>query len=168
MVAKITLKRLKEESNRGRLDDIIASTQQATGRFLSLVNEDTDAFNEIMSSYKLPKDTEENKTQRTASIQTATKHAAEVPLETAKLGVETLSWIKELTDFGNDQTVTDLGVAGLMAHAAITGAVWNVKINLSSIKDAEYVYEKEAEIKEITTFVSESWPEIKTAFENKI
>lgn len=168
MVAKITLKKLKDDTARSKLEEIIIKSLEAKKHFLQLINDDTTAFNEIIMSYRLPKDTDSAQHQRSAAIQSATKHAAEVPLTTAELGLETLVWVKELTSLGAEQTITDLGVAGLMAKAAITGAIWNVKINLSTIKDKDFVSDMNKRINNIVNSQNTLWPMIRDAVENKI
>jgi len=168
MVVKITLKRLKDDKVRGKLEEIMAKSMEAKKQFLQLINDDTTAFNEIIRSYRFPKDTDSAKHQRSLAIQTATKHAAEVPLTTAELGLVTLVCVKELTSLGVEQTITDLGVAGLMAKATITGALWNVKINLKSIKDEDFVSNMNKRINKIMNSQKTLWPIIKDAVENKI
>ncbi len=170
MVARISVKRLQTTTyaNKAKLEKLITASDRARKQFLSLINDDTVAFNDILNSYKLPKNNDNEKKKRTLAIQRATKHAAEVPLTTAKLGIKTMSWVRELVGLGPEQTITDLGVAGLMAHSAIFGAVWNVKINLSSIKDKDFVSKKLEEIDWILKSISKDWREIQESIESKI
>ena len=168
MVAKITLKKVKDDKAHSKLEEILAKSMEAKKQFLQLINDDTTAFNEIIRSYRLPKDSDTAKHQRSLAIQAATKHAAEVPLTTAELGLETLGWVKELTRLGVEQTITDLGVASLMLKATITGAIWNVKINLKSIKDTDFVSNMNKKINNIMNSQEKLWPIIRDAVENKI
>src|SRR5213080_821279 len=55
--------------------------QELKDELLSLVDEDTAAFNKVMDSFALPKESPEEKTARSAAIEAATKYAAEVPLK---------------------------------------------------------------------------------------
>ena len=109
-----------------------------------LADEDSDAFDEVMSSYKLPKDTEEENSQRKAAIKLATLKATEVPFETAELSLQLLQLLPELAMKGNANAVSDVGVAGLLASAACKGALFNVDINLSGLSENSAVAIREA------------------------
>ncbi len=109
-----------------------------------LADEDSDAFDEVMSSYKLPKDTEEDKSQRKAAIKLATLKATEVPFETAELSLQLLQLLPELAMKGNANAVSDVGVAGLLASAACKGALFNVDINLSGLSEESAIAIREA------------------------
>jgi formiminotetrahydrofolate cyclodeaminase len=168
MVAKIARKKTKNESIITKLELIIKQVSKANEEFLTLVNDDTLAFNEILNSFKLPKNTDDDKQKRKDAIQNATKNAAEVPLRTAELGLEIMTVIMNLTKLGSPQTITDLGVAGLMAHSAINGAAWNVKINLGSIKDEEYVTNTNNKLEKILEQMHYIWPDIRDAVEGNL
>ena len=100
-----------------------------------LADEDSDAFDEVMQSFRLPKDTEEQKTSRREAIREATLVATEKPFETAKLALDLLAVLPELAEKGNGNAVSDVGVAGLLASAACKGALFNVDINLPGLPD---------------------------------
>ena len=168
MVAKITLKKKVASNAQNKLEKIVTASEGARDQFLKLITSDTLAFNEIMKSYKLPKSTDFEKDARFSSIQASTKHAADVPLQTAKLGLQTLEWVKELTEYGSENAITDTGVAGLMARSAIQGAIWNVQINLGSIKDNMFVQKTKDEVEKILTKTNNLWPEIQKQIKDKI
>ena len=100
-----------------------------------LADEDSDAFDQVMSSYRLAKDTDEEKTARRAAIRDATITATEKPFETAQLALELLRILPKLAAKGNGNAVSDVGVAGLLASAACKGALFNVDINLGGLTD---------------------------------
>ena len=100
-----------------------------------LADEDSDAFDEVMSSFKLPRETEQDKSQRREAIKSATLKATEVPFETAELSLQLLQLLPELAMKGNANAVSDVGVAGLLASAACKGALFNVDINLSGLSE---------------------------------
>jgi formiminotetrahydrofolate cyclodeaminase len=83
----------------------------------------------------MPKSNDEEKQQRRDAIRSATLHAAEVPYETAKLAFELLEVLPELAKKGNGNAVSDVGVASLLASAAVKGALFNVDINLGSLPE---------------------------------
>ena len=168
MVSKISQSHSTIGSEREIFEPIITKAGQYQQQFMQLINDDTMAFNKIYKCYQLPKATEFQKKARTGAIQAATKHAAEVPLDTARLGVEVLGLVDELTRIGYDRTITDTGVACLMAYSAVLGACWNVKINLRSLKDNDYINEKSIEVEEILNKTNSLYIAIKTTVEQKI
>ncbi|MBQ0015600.1 MAG: glutamate formimidoyltransferase [Bacteroidales bacterium] len=105
---------------------------------IALVDEDTQAFNRIMNAFGLPKKTDQEKADRTAAIQEATKYATEVPFRTMQKSLQTFDLIRAMVTDGNPNSVTDAGVGALCARSAVMGAYLNVKINASSIKDMAY------------------------------
>lgn len=100
-----------------------------------LANEDSDAFDEVMACFKLPKSNEAEIQSRRTAIRKATLKAATVPYETACLATDLLVLLPELAEKGNANAVSDVGVAGLLASAASKGAVFNVEINLDSLPE---------------------------------
>ncbi len=113
--------------------------QQLKDALLLSVDEDTNAFNAIMSAFGLPKGNDAEKKARTAAIQAATKKAIEVPFKVMELCYATFDIIEAMAKEGNPNSVTDAGVGALCARAAVHGAFLNVKINTSGLKDAEFV-----------------------------
>ena len=113
-----------------------------------LADEDSDAFDMVMESFRLPKDTDEEKSSRREAIRKATLAATEKPFETAKLALDLLDVLPELAAKGNGNAVSDVGVAGLLASAACKGALFNVDINLPGLPD-DMAREIRADVPEI-------------------
>lgn len=113
-----------------------------------LADEDSDAFDMVMESFRLPKDTDEEKSSRREAIRKATLAATEKPFETAKLALDLLEVLPELAAKGNGNAVSDVGVAGLLASAACKGALFNVDINLPGLPD-DMAQEIRADVPEI-------------------
>jgi len=109
--------------------------QQIKDQLLKSVDEDTRAFNHIMESFSLPRNSEEEKKARTAAIQDATKNAIEVPLRVMQLAYDSFDIIEAMAKEGNPNSVSDAGVGALCARSAVLGAYLNVKINASGLKD---------------------------------
>ncbi|MBU5437987.1 cyclodeaminase/cyclohydrolase family protein [Tissierella sp. MSJ-40] len=103
-----------------------------------IVDEDTKAFDEVMDAFKLPKETDEEKKVRSKAIQEGYKKALEVPLRCAEECFHVLEMQKVFARYGNVNAITDVGVGTLLAYSGLEGALFNVKINLLSIKDEEY------------------------------
>ena len=168
MVAKITLKREGDIEKNIKLKELITQAETSGREFTKLINDDTNAFNDILKCFKLPKETDNEKQARMDAIQAATKHAAEVPLKTARLGLRILTYVKTLSEIGSENAITDTGVAGLMANSAIKGAIWNVKINLSSMKDSGFVQETNFELEKLLESTRTLWSEIQKNVEDKV
>jgi glutamate formiminotransferase/formiminotetrahydrofolate cyclodeaminase len=113
--------------------------QKLKDELLFLVDEDTRSFNRIMEAFGLPKETQEEKTARTAAIQEATKYAIEVPFRTMQKAYESMEIIKAMVETGNPNSITDAGVGALCARTAVMGAFLNVKVNASGLKDKIFV-----------------------------
>lgn len=104
---------------------------------LSLVDEDTAAFNRIMDVFAMPKETDEEKQARREALERATLYATEVPLRTMKTAVRAFEVIEAMIKDGNPNSVSDAGVGALAVRAAVQGAFLNVKINAAGLKDRE-------------------------------
>ena len=102
---------------------------------LLLAKQDSDAFDRVVDSFKLPKDTEQRKADRRGAIRLATLGAAEVPYRTAVSALQLLKLLPELAKNGNPNAASDVGVASLLASAALKGGIFNVEINLQSLPD---------------------------------
>ena len=115
---------------------VVAEKGQALlDELLSLIDEDTAAFNRIMDAFGLPKGTDAEKAARAAAIEAATLNAAAVPLRTMEAALKALPLALEMARSGNPASASDAGVAALAARAAIRGARLNVRINASGLVD---------------------------------
>jgi glutamate formiminotransferase/formiminotetrahydrofolate cyclodeaminase len=106
---------------------------------LNCVDEDTQAFNRIMSAFELPKNTEQEIAVRKNTIQEATKNAIEVPLKMMQLAHDSMDVLKAMAETGNPNSVSDAGVGALCARTAVEGAFLNVRINAAGLKDETYL-----------------------------
>ena len=142
--------------------------QQLMTELLHLVDEDTEAFNQIMSAFSLPKGTDEEKAARSAAIQEATLYATQVPLKTMKASFRAFDICKAMAEEGNPASVSDAGVGALAARAAVLGACLNVKINASSLKDLEQADALVAEANELARQACEREQTILQIVEGKL
>ena len=111
---------------------------------LNLATEDSQAFDAVVDSFKLPRDTDELKLKRRESIRSATLGAAEVPYRTAGSALQLLKLLPELAEKGNPNAASDVGVASLLASASLKGAIFNVEINLQSLPEDYGIEMREA------------------------
>ena len=115
---------------------------QLREKLLSLVDEDAHSFNSIIEAYKLPKDSEENKKIRSKAIKDATLYAAQIPLNIMVESYNSYEIIEFLAKEGNQNSLSDSGVACLCVHTAIHGAYLNVRINLKDATGGEDIMKK--------------------------
>ena len=108
-------------------------------KLIKLIDEDTEAFNDVMKAFKMPKETEEQKKKRSMAIQEGYKKATSIPLDTSKTCEEILDLSMIVAKKGNQNSITDAAVSALMARAGVESAILNVRINLGSIKDTLFV-----------------------------
>ena len=140
-----------DEDIKGKLEENFNEVETLMNRLNELIDEDTKAFDGVMEAFKMPKDTEEEKSARTSKIQEETKKAMLVPFETAKKSLEVLKLQNLFAQHGNKNAISDVGVGALMAYSGLEGALLNVLINLGGLKDAEYVEKIKSECDEILT-----------------
>ena len=149
MVANLTIGSAKYEAVHEEMKSIQQKMCEVKEEFVYYINKDSEAFMELMASYKLPKETEEEKAFRKAEIQRTTKQAALVPYEIGKLAYTLLPLTETVIVKGNTNAITDGMIATINARAAVKSAFLNVKINLGSIQDAEFVKQLADSMEEI-------------------
>ena len=142
--------------------------QKIQAELMTLVDEDTEAFNRIMEAFGLPKKTEEEKAARSAAIQAATLFATQVPLHTMQASFKVFELCKAMAEEGNPNSVSDAGVGVLAARAAVLGAGLNVKINASGLKDRETADKLVGEANEPIKKANELEAEIMKIVEEKL
>jgi methenyltetrahydrofolate cyclohydrolase len=146
MVCNLTAGREKFADVEAEMLALVVQSDEARERLEELLQQDTTAYNGVIDAYKMPKDTEEQRTVRSAAIQAGLIIAADVPLEICRVAVGVCRLSKVAADLGNPQAVTDAGIGAILGEAAVVGAALNVRINLGSIKDEAYVKAAAAEI----------------------
>ncbi len=135
MVARLSMGRGADDE---LLDQSVRTAEQAAQTLLALVDRDAEAFDRVMAAMRMPRGSDPEKASRQAAVQEALQNATAVPLTTAEQALLVLALAPEIARIGNPNAVSDMGVAALLAHAAVRGALLNVAINAKSIKDAGY------------------------------
>lgn len=135
MVSDLTLGNEKFQEGWAISEQVKAIAIPMLEEGLNLATEDSEAFDAVVASFKLPKDTDQLKSERRDAIRSATLGAAEVPFRTAVSALHLLKLLPELASKGNSNAASDVGVASLLASAALKGAIFNVEINLQSLPD---------------------------------
>jgi len=135
MVCNLTIGKQKYAEAEPRLRAIRSELEQLGARLRELIAEDAASFEAVLRAYRLPKDSDEQKTERAAQIQIALQGAVDVPVETARRGFDILRLLDELADIGNPNALSDVAVGARLAQVAIRGASYNISANLDSISD---------------------------------
>lgn len=148
MVARLTIGENKWSTGQEIAEKIISYCTDARGKSLMLAKEDSDAFTEVMSAYRLSKSNLDEIELRKNAILSATIGAASTPLSIAIEGHKLLLQLPELGLHGNSNAITDLAAASELAYTSVYIAYLNVKINVDSVKDPELdeIQEKAEEI----------------------
>lgn len=139
MVANLTVNKEKYKEYQVEMFDIIETISSERKALLAAVDDDTRAFDKYMAALKLPKGSEERK----LAMEEGLKEAALVPLSVAKRVCKLFARIEAVLTHGNSNAVTDAMVATMLARTCALGAIYNVRINLSSIRDEAFVKELE-------------------------
>lgn len=127
-----------EEDVKVKITKALEAANMNMNDFLDFMDKDAEEFLSLMSAFKLPKNSNEEKKIREESINTGYLNALNVPLEMAERAVNVYDYINIAAAFGNRNAVSDAGVAALMLQSSIESAILNVNINLASIKDEQY------------------------------
>ncbi len=118
-------------------------------RLLHLVDEDTDAYNNVVKAFSLPKKSGEEKSIRDMAIEEATKNATLVPLKVMETAFSGFELIREMVEKGNPNSTTDAAVGAIALRSCIRGAFLNVRVNASSLRDKDFIEEVTSIAKEI-------------------
>ena len=135
MVANLSSHKKGWDSRWKEFSDHAEGGQVIMKELLDLVDKDTDAFNQIMNAFGLPKGNDAEKKARTAAIEAATINAIKIPYRTMELAFKSFDLAKAMAEHGNPNSVSDAGVGALCARAAVKGAYLNVKINAQDLKE---------------------------------
>jgi formiminotetrahydrofolate cyclodeaminase len=122
-----------------RLSEALDQLRRDAAELAQAIDSDAASYDAVMAAYKLPQESAEERRKRDEAIQTATRGAAEVPLQVAERSVALFERLGQLASIAAASMKSDLEVARLMAAAGARGALANVEINLDSITDASYV-----------------------------
>jgi len=147
MVAHLTIGKKGYEVLEEEMQDIAKDAFQYRERLMKYIDKDSNSYNDVIAAFRLPKSTEQEQNNRNGAIQEALKKAALVPLDVARDAFKVIELAGKVIKQGNKNAVTDAAVAVMMARTAALSALYNVKINLASIKDTNFVEEIREEIK---------------------
>lgn len=168
MVCGLTIGKRKYQEVEEELKEVLKKIERIKGELKELVIKDAESYRGVMDARKLTRHTEIEEKRRDQAIQEATKLAASVPLKVMEKSLEILNLSRIVAEKGNLNAVSDAGVAGLMAKAAILGAGYNVKINLGSIEDMNFVEQAKKALEAIEREAESLSQEVKKTVEERL
>src|SRR5215471_18905238 len=168
MVANLSASKRGWDDKLEYFSDWAVKAQQLKDELLSLVDEDTNAFNKVMDAFALPKGSDEEKKTRTAAIQSATKYAAEIPLKVMETAAKSYELLSEMANNGNPASVSDVGVGAGATRACIDGAALNVRINLGQLKDEKFKSELSKKVDKLKADSESQFKKIDQIVQSKI
>src|SRR5437867_8654941 len=121
-----------------------------------------------MDAFALPKDSAEEKTARSAAIQAANKHAAEIPLRVMQTTFKSYEILTEMAKKGNPASISDVGVGLLAVRACVDGAAMNVRINLAGLKDKKLESTLQEKVRKLSVESESRFNEISQVVASKL
>ncbi len=143
MLAALTVNKKGYEQVKPEMEEILSKAESLKEELLDLLQKDTEAFDDASKAFKLPKGTEDEKKSREKAVEGGLKKATEVPLNIMEKSLEVARLAKRVLKKGNEMAISDGAISALFAEAAAIGAMINVRINFSWMKDKEYIAETE-------------------------
>ncbi|MCD4740859.1 MAG: glutamate formimidoyltransferase [Desulfobacteraceae bacterium] len=138
MVAKLTLGVRKFEKIDSKMREIIPALHDASNALISMIDADTEAFNDFVKALSLPKATKEEEKYRTEQMQQGLKKAIKIPLSTMQTADKAWDAFEQAAQHVNIASKSDVEVGVRALEMGIWGAYKNVMINMTDIKDATY------------------------------
>jgi len=151
MVCNFTVGKKKYADVEAEVSQILSEAEDLRAKLQDLTVEDTQAYGQVSAAYGMPRETPEEKAARSEAIQKALKVAMQAPLEAAVCCHKVLKLNEPLVEKGNQNLISDVGVAVLLAESAMRSAILNVEINLSYIKDEKLCQETREKLRPMLT-----------------
>jgi glutamate formiminotransferase/formiminotetrahydrofolate cyclodeaminase len=133
MVGRLTSSRKAYAAVAEEFAQITEEAERLRLELRRLVDEDAESYKGVMAAYKLPKGSDAEVKARRDAIDKALLGAAEVPLRTARAAAAVAELARRTAEAGNKNAVCDAGVAALLAMSGVTGAAYNVSINVNGL-----------------------------------
>jgi formiminotetrahydrofolate cyclodeaminase len=156
MVCRLTIGRERFADVEDELRGVLEEAETLRVRLTELADADTQAFDQVMAAYRLPKETQEERAARQAAIQGALQGATQIPLETARACATVVVLAAQVIEKINPNALGDAGAAALLAEAGLKSAQLNVAINLTDIHDPEFVRETQTGLRGILAGAGEA------------
>jgi formiminotetrahydrofolate cyclodeaminase len=149
MLAALTVKKKGYEDAWPEMEQILGTASQLKEDMLDLLQRDTEAFDDASKAFKMPRGSDEEKRKRAEAIEAGLVKASEVPLSIMDKSREIARLARQVLHRGNEMAITDGAISALFAEAAAIGAMINVRINFSWMKNEDYISKTEHRLDEI-------------------
>jgi len=141
MVANLTIGRKEFQAVEDEMKKIAQTAADLRKKLQNDIDNDAQAYRQVLAAFKLPKNTDGEKKQRSSAIQQAFKTAAKVPMGVARDALKIMDLASRAIAQGNQNAISDGAVGVLASRTAALAALYNVKINLSAVRDPDFVEE---------------------------
>ncbi len=138
MVCNLTIGKPKYSEVDADMQALLVKSEALRVSLTKMIKADVDVFDQLMMTYGLPKETDEEKTARSEQIQNVLKEATLVPLACAKACAEAIALSQEAAEKGSVNVISDAGAGVMSAYAGLKSAALNVYINTASLKDRAF------------------------------
>jgi formiminotetrahydrofolate cyclodeaminase len=149
MVCNLTIGKPQFAEVETELREVLVKAENLRQALTGLIQSDIDVFDQLMTKYALPKETDTEKATRSQEIQAVLRDATEVPLQCARACADVVTLCKIAAEKGSPGVVSDAGAGVMAAYAGVKTAALNVYINTGSLKDLNFAQTKVAEIEAI-------------------
>lgn len=149
MVANLTLGKKRYQDLETQMLEVKSKSERISQSLIELIDEDTQSFNGVLNAFKLPHANDDEIKKRSAAIQAALKNAAKVPFSTLETAASAMALVELVLKKGNQNCITDAGMAAELINSAVQGAAYNVCVNLMDIKDVNFCNEMKQKVLEI-------------------
>jgi formiminotetrahydrofolate cyclodeaminase len=156
MTCNLTVGREKFKEVEEELIEVRDELEPIRVWLLASIDRDSQAYDAVVGAFRMPKGTPEEKATRKEAIQTAMRGATEVPLDVARRCARALDLASMVVEMGNPNALSDAGCGARFVEAGMRGALYNVRINLGSIKDEAYVARVVEEVEGLSAKASAS------------
>jgi glutamate formiminotransferase/formiminotetrahydrofolate cyclodeaminase len=168
MVANLSSHKRGWDKRWEEFSDWAEKGKELQGELIRLVDEDTNAFNSLLASFKLPSKVDKEKKEKQKAVEQATKNAILIPFKVMETSYKAFELLKAMVETGNPNSVSDAGVGAIAIRGAIMGAYLNVKINSGDLKDKNFKKDILAKCEILVEKTKEKEQEILAIVNNKI
>jgi formiminotetrahydrofolate cyclodeaminase len=151
MVANLTVGNKGYDDVEDEIKSVVQDAMQFRNIFIAAIDDDSNSYIGVMNAQKLPRNTEAEILHRENMIQQKLKQATLVPMAVAEYSTRVMELAGKMVTKGNKNTITDGAIGVMMAKTAILSALYNVKINLKTIKDKAFIDEISKRVKDLET-----------------
>lgn len=136
MVAGLSSK--KDKTKKKGMEGIRKKGLSIQKKLFQAIDEDSKSFDAVIKAFRLPRNSEKERLHRFKEIQKAYQKATLTPQRVCQQSLQLLEYSKTLILKGNSNTISDAGVAALLADAACAGGLLNININLVAVTEKAF------------------------------